>query len=313
MEKIVMKIKSVLIPILMTLFVSTFTAIDNKGDNDKADWPVLKGPYLGQKPPGMTPEIFAPKIISSEYYEHGITFNRNGVELYFTRRITVDEGNRIFHAKVVNGKWTKPSLAPFASLFRESSPNFSPDEMQLFFNSRRPPPENIDSPHPLNVWMVRRKGSDWEEPEMIGSPVMQLFPMFVTQSRNRTIYFTGNVDRGIYKAEYRKGRYNSPERLPDVINSRNWTGHPFIDPEERYIIFDSNMDQKGRKNLYISFKDDKGDWMGSINMNKCFDFPEHGAIPHVSFNGKYLFFSSRGDIYWVDAKIIEELKPKNYK
>ena len=30
------------------------------------DWPVLKGPYIGQKPPGMTPEIFAPGIISTE-------------------------------------------------------------------------------------------------------------------------------------------------------------------------------------------------------------------------------------------------------
>jgi hypothetical protein len=30
--------------------------------------PVLKGPYLGQKPPGMTPEIFAPGIISTENF-----------------------------------------------------------------------------------------------------------------------------------------------------------------------------------------------------------------------------------------------------
>ena len=30
------------------------------------NFPVLKGPYLGQKPPGLTPEIFAPEIISSE-------------------------------------------------------------------------------------------------------------------------------------------------------------------------------------------------------------------------------------------------------
>ena len=29
------------------------------------DFPVLKGPYLGQKPPGMNPEIFAPGIIST--------------------------------------------------------------------------------------------------------------------------------------------------------------------------------------------------------------------------------------------------------
>ncbi|MBP6793847.1 MAG: hypothetical protein KA143_02280 [Saprospiraceae bacterium] len=29
-----------------------------------------KGNYLGQKPPGMKPALFAPGIISTKYYEH---------------------------------------------------------------------------------------------------------------------------------------------------------------------------------------------------------------------------------------------------
>jgi len=137
--------------------------------------------------------------------------------------------------------------------------------------------------------------------------------MFMTQANNGTIYFTGNVERGIYKAQSKNGSYDLVQKLPDVINSHNWTGHPFIDPEERYIIFDSNVDEKGTKTLYISFKDNKGEWTESINMNQCAGFPDHAAISHVSFDGKYLFFCSRGDIYWVDAKIIEELKTKELK
>ena len=31
----------------------------------QTDFPKPTGPYLGQKPPGMTPEIFAPGIIST--------------------------------------------------------------------------------------------------------------------------------------------------------------------------------------------------------------------------------------------------------
>ncbi len=45
-------------------------------------------------------------------------------------------------------------------------------------------------------------------------------------------------------------------------------------------------------------------------MNQCAGFPDHAAISHVSFDGKYLFFSSGGDIYWLDAKIIERIKPQ---
>ena len=33
---------------------------------DEDPWPVLRGPYLGQSPPGMDSEVFAPGIISLE-------------------------------------------------------------------------------------------------------------------------------------------------------------------------------------------------------------------------------------------------------
>lgn len=38
------------------------TAITIKAQ--QSDFPKLTGPYLGQKPPGTTPEIFAPGIVS---------------------------------------------------------------------------------------------------------------------------------------------------------------------------------------------------------------------------------------------------------
>ena len=34
--------------------------------NSQADSPVLKGPYLGQKPPSMTPVVFASGILSND-------------------------------------------------------------------------------------------------------------------------------------------------------------------------------------------------------------------------------------------------------
>ena len=41
------------------------------------------------------------------------------------------------------------------------------------------------------------------------------------------------------------------------------------------------------------------------------------GCPYVTPDGKYIFFNSgrngNWDIYWVDAKIIEELKPEELK
>jgi len=48
-------------------------------------FPVLKGPYLGQKPPGMKPEIFAQGIISMPTSkEYACTFSTDGNEFYYT-------------------------------------------------------------------------------------------------------------------------------------------------------------------------------------------------------------------------------------
>ncbi len=47
---------------VLLIFLFVFTTCTNKDD-----FPLLKGPYLVQKPPGMTPKIFAPEIISTGY------------------------------------------------------------------------------------------------------------------------------------------------------------------------------------------------------------------------------------------------------
>jgi hypothetical protein len=35
-----------------------------------------------------------------------------------------------------------------------------------------------------------------------------------------------------------------------------------------------------------------------------------GGIAIVSPDGRYLFFTNEGDIYWVDAEIIQQLRPE---
>ena len=48
--------------------------------------PILEGPYLGQMPPGSTPEVFAPGIVSTKGWEYGVVFTPDMKELYFSQR-----------------------------------------------------------------------------------------------------------------------------------------------------------------------------------------------------------------------------------
>ena len=72
----------------------TILTISNKSYSQD-DFPVLKGPYLGQTPPGITAEAFAPGIISTKGWEIEGSFAPGMKEFYFTTK---------------GGKYTHPPL-----------------------------------------------------------------------------------------------------------------------------------------------------------------------------------------------------------
>lgn len=263
--------------------------------------------YLGEPHPGSTPKVFGEGIVSTKDLEFGMTVSPCGRRMLFTRRPVGTNENRIYSVEYANGHWSKPESAPFSHDCRESEPNFSPDGRRLYFNSRRPLPQGLESKLPFNVWVVELPDDHWGEPRLLGDPISTIFPMFVTETRSGTIYTTGCLERGIYKSSLRDGQYDEPIRLPDTINALNWAGHPYISPDESFLLFDVNVDDQGRKNLFISFRGYDGSWSIPINLSKHLGFSA-GAIPHVTFDGKFLFFSCQGDIYWVDAGIINDLK-----
>ena len=74
------------------------------GCTEQDDFPVLTGPHLGQEPPGITPELFAPGIISTkDNIEFAGTFSPDLKEFFFTRRKNGTIDNRIYHVDGVVG------------------------------------------------------------------------------------------------------------------------------------------------------------------------------------------------------------------
>ena len=74
-----------------------------------------------------------------------------------------------------------------------------------------------------------------------------------------------------------------------------------IAPDESYMIVNSSgrPDDLGNSDLYISFKREDGSWTRLKNMGKIINSPETDYCPMLSPDG---------DIYWVDAKIIDAFK-----
>jgi Tol biopolymer transport system component len=220
------------------------------------------------------------------------------------------------YMNIEKDRWTKPSAGPFFYDTFEFEPNFSPDGKKVFYGSRRPLPGQTEPNQNTEIWIVEKEDSGWGTPYPIGSPVSEAIPMFMTATKDGTIYFTANSERGIYRSKFIKGKYTQPERLPDEINFIDNAGHPFVAPDESYVIFDgySGPGSIGSTDLYISFRDKNDRWSKAVNMGPQVNSKEGEICASVSFDGKYLFYlSSRygnGDIFWVDAGVINTLASK---
>ncbi len=288
------------------VFCCSFLALAS-GD-ETTQFPVLKGPYLGQKPPGMVPEMFGPGIVSMpKSWEAAVSFSPDGKELYFSRRETLDGGeNRIFFMDLKDGVWTKPALAPFARDVVEYEAFVAPDGRRVFFHSDRPKPPGEGAPG--TIWYSERGPGGWGEPRYLTTRINRGSIMFVTAAANNTLYFTANYDRkfGIYRSTFTGGEYQTPEYVTLEAGSPRGA-HPFIARDESYLIFDAQPEGPGKSQLFVSFKKD-GKWTKAVMFGPAVNATFTEAIANVSPDGKYLFFGRNNDIYWVDARVIEDLR-----
>lgn len=282
-------------------------------------FPVLKGDYLGQTEPGDTPQIFAPGIVSGHSFdsEHSpAVFSPDLKEIYWTPKW---RGSILFMEQK-NGVWTAPKPAPFCSEYGDGEPIFSPDGKKLFFLSLRPlKPGGPNDKE--NMWYVDRTTEGWSEPKPV-SPLINAFDLhwLFSVADNGTIYFaspSGNSYglRDIYSSRLINSEYEEPKNLGNVINTSGIDHTPYIAPDESYLIYVSSRESSSPMDwkFYISYRNKDGSWMKPINMGPKINSIHNALCPAITPDGKYMFFIGEGDIYWVDAKFIEGLKPDHIK
>jgi hypothetical protein len=288
--------------------------------NEEKEFPILEGPFFGQKPPGMSPEPFVPNLLPEKYWWHSSpAFSPDGKEVYFSAFIRNKAySERIMYMKLENGFWTPPKVAPFSGYFG-GGPCFTPDGNKIFYSSARPLAHRGERREDRDIWYVERTADGWSKPKRTSFNT-DTWEDRVYISDLGNIYYKSNND--IFMAKMIDDGFSEPEILGDAINSEYGEQDPCIAPDESFMVFySSRPGHLGKENgdLYISFRKKDGTWTKAVNMGPTFN---KGHVctrfPRLSSDGKYLFFSKligpRNDkIFWVDAKIIEELKPKDLK
>jgi tetratricopeptide (TPR) repeat protein len=282
--------------------------------------------YLNQTPPGMQAALFAPGIVSTDYVEHSApAFSPDGTTVLWTVIYKRGTPARLVESKKENSVWTKPKSPSFAdSTADDFYPSFSPDGKKLFFSSRRKMPKGYPETRPtLRVWEVERKSTGWGMPLPLDTAVFRTEDYAHTMANNGNLYVSHRSQGGrVFDISiYRKSgnNYLKPELLPYSINTTRLEDAPCIAPDESYLIFESVRPggMGGSSDLYISFRKVDGSWGTPLNMGDKINTTFAERFVRVSPDGKYIFFGSDrrqgpgiegSDIYWIDAKVIDELR-----
>lgn len=309
--------------------------------------PVLRGPYLGQKPPGLEPELFAPGIVNTGMFTRDVAMMPDGREVYFCVALGNYAWSTILVSRELDGRWTEPEVV----LHMENpgilnfEPCISPDGKKFYFLSTRPDPSKNEKEGDQDIWVMDRVGDGWGPPYNLGGPVNTDQPeYFPSVTRDGTIYFTRAEKDGrtsfIYRARWAENRFLEPEKLPLQVNCGASQFNAFIAPDESYLIVPvfGRKDSLGGTDYYVVFRGADDTWGEPVNMGDKVNTAGGAEFsPYVSPDGKYFFFMSsrflprdkwpakltskilrevynkspngNSAIYWVDARVIESLRP----
>lgn len=278
------------------------------------DFPVLKGPYLGQTPPGRTPEKFATGIVSTESHEFSCCFSPDDNEFYFTRRNPELNQTVVMVSKRIHDVWTEAEMASFEQNGFSFEPFVTPDNRILYFQTGKV----VDGAmHMFTQYVERNESGGWG---MVADPGEIFNPsrtMHISAALDGTIFTTdisagmGSEALGIIRMVDHK--YKKLEKLGEPFNKEYQSMHPWIAPDKSYLIYTVRRPgQEPESVLHCSFRQENGSWGNPQEISMGMS----AGQPFVTPDGKYLFFTSgergKGDIYWVDAKVIEEIKYKRY-
>lgn len=277
-------------------------------DTGAPHYPLFKGPYMGQKPPGDTPQMFLPGIVSGHDRAHSaLVFSPDAMEAYWTEMRP--NGGAVLYSDGWGGAWTYPQVAAV-----DRDPMFSPDGRRLYYIKTRPYREGDvkggDTDFKEEIWYLERTESGWSEPISAGDDVNAIglhWPCSVDRLGN--LYFSEFSDN-MYVSQYAGGTYQKPQRLTEAFGNAALIGScPFIGADGDYLLY------VGHDSLKISFKRGDSTWTDGINLGGMINASHVNGSPRITPDGKYMFFVSAGQgrpwgIYWVSAEFIKRLRPQ---
>jgi len=260
-----------------------------------------KAPYAADRPL-PEPVVFAPGVISTGDDDAHPTFTDDGRTVYFAKTTASMSYYTLVMSTFSNGRWSRPVAAPFSGQYADTDVFFTKDGSRLYFVSRRPVNGGKAKADP-DIWVMKKAGSNWGEPEHVAELNTDGDEWFPTLTDSGTIYFGSDRPGGkggsdIWRARVVNGRFTTPENLGDAINSPGNEVEAYIAPDESYMIFAASgrPGGHGSYDLYVS-SNEQGRWTSPRNLGTPINSSGWEFGMKVSPDGRYVFYTSSRDAW----------------
>ncbi len=109
------------------------------------------------------------------------------------------------------------------------------------------------------------------------------------------LYKTDNYDGSIFSSDFVNGAWTPIKKLNKNINTKYYESHAAVSADGKKLYFTSNRPGgQGNLDIYVSEKDESGDWGPAINIGAAVNTQYNEDTPFITANDSTLYFSSEG-------------------
>ncbi|HNR19628.1 MAG TPA: OmpA family protein [Bacteroidia bacterium] len=304
----------------------SFAAADEKLNKD-AELKIFRATQF-ENPVPFNPQVV--KGLSTADPEYLAIISPDNELCFFTRRFEYKGKNmltptgveKFMMSEFKNGEWTSGEMMPFPfnknNSGNEGGATVTIDNKHLFFT--------VNNKGNFDIYTSDLGERGWSEPASVSDSINN-HQYWDSQpsisSDGKTLYFVSARDSvnltnsDIYVSKKHKGNnWNSPELLPNSINTFGREKTPFIFPDNRTFYFSSDsLPGMGGYDIFVCKIDDNGKWSKPVNLGYPINTDKDELGFFVSTDGKKGYFASNNlssnggyDIYSFDLN--KEVQPE---
>ncbi|MCB0431457.1 MAG: PD40 domain-containing protein [Flavobacteriales bacterium] len=189
------------------------------------------------------------------------------------------------------------------SAYNDYAPVISADETTLIFTSTRAGSTGekvgLDGQYYEDIYISHIEGRAWSNPVSIGGTINtpdHEASISLSPDGNTLYLYKANGDDGnIYQSTRMGDSWTEPEELNAHINSPAYESHVTVTEDGQTMYFSSErVGGPGGLDLYVSHKDNNGDWGSATLMPSNVNTEYDEDSPFIHPDGKALYFSSKG-------------------